>query len=294
MKEKAYSIFVLFLLVVLCARFTNAQCFLKSSTSYNADNKITAQITNTYVGKFNLKERQQNGGGLYQSNAFLEYDAQNKLVSTAYKNGDKTIKTANAQANKEEKTNQIGQKSVDEFSQNGNSTVKTSKDAQGNINRVESNIFEGGKLVSSETQNAQNQIVSRETFTYNAENNILKSTVFDAILDQTKNINNVYNSDNKLTKSEILINNIRQSTSFFSYTKDKLTRKETQDASGQIAYYQIFEYSKNSSIESNFYRGVLHSKIITTFDNKNNPVEIEVFNEKQKLTQKTINTYICK
>ncbi len=271
-----------------------AQCVLKTSTQYNANNKITAQITNTYDAKNNLIERLQNGSDLYQSHAFFEYDAQNKLQNTTYKNGEKTIKSSKAQPNKDEKTNQFGEKTLDEFTQNGNISIKTSKDTQGNISQVETSTTENGKITNKETRNTQNQIVSRETFTYNSANNLIKSSIYDALLDQTKNTNNTYNTNNQLVKTEVFKNNRLESTVLYTYLKNKLIRKDTQNETGQIVFYQTIAYTKNSSIESNFYGGFMHSKIITTFDDKNNPIEISVYNENQKLIQKTINSYTCK
>ncbi len=295
MNIKTHPFLYIFFVLGFLNTDLHAQCFLKTSIQYNADDKITAQISNTYDTKFNLKERKQNASNLYQSHAFLEYDNQNALLSTAFKKDDKTLRTTtNTSVGKKTQTNSLNENSTETISTTNNISQKTSKDAQGTTIFSESSTFDKGNIILKETRNAQSQIVSRETFTYDNKNNLLTTSTFDALLDLTNLQKNTYISDNQLIKSEFYKNNTLQTTTEYTYLKNKPIRKEIKDAAQQMLFYQTFEYSQNSTTESNFYAGILHSKIITTFDNKNNPVELRVFNEKQNLIQKTINTYICK
>jgi hypothetical protein len=283
-----------YIILLLISFNTYAQCVLIERVQYNADNKKTAQQNNTFDKKGNLLERTQTGTNIYQSQLLYSYDAQNKVIKTTTKLGDKIAKVDSSTfIGKETKTNSLGEKSSEETVLIANNKVKTTKDKQGNIIATETTQYQGGKLILKEIRNAENQIVSRETVELNDNQNPVSIVLFDGISNQTNKENFIYNANNQIIKIEKLIDNALQTFSIFSHQKNKVIRKENFDKKEQLIYYQTFTYLNNTQTETIFYEGILHSKIITTFDKQNNPVEIQNFNEKQKLTSKTINVFEC-
>jgi hypothetical protein len=287
----------LFYLILFSTTHTYAQCKLIEVIQYNTDNKINARQINTFDKKGNLIDRTQSGPNVYQSQTSFDYNDQNKAIKTTTKTGNKVVKVDSisiaANEIKETKNNLLGEKTTEETVVNANNTLKTIKDSNGNIIGIETTQYQNGKLVFKEIKNDKNQIVSRETVGLDANQNPLSIERFDGISNLLSTEKFTYNTNNQLVKSEKLINNVIQFSTNNTYQKNKLIRKDNYDKDNSLVYYQTFTHTNNLTTETIFYRGVLHSKIITTFDKLNNPIEIQNFNEKQKLTSKIINVFDC-
>jgi hypothetical protein len=295
-KKVQISVFILCFLLT-SSHVVLAQCKLVETTQYTSDNKVNSRQINTYDKKGNLINRSQSGSNMYQSQTSFNYNDQNKSTKSITKIGDKIVKIDStvfeASGNKENKTNGLGEKSSEETVENAKEKVKTTKDAKGNIIQSETTRYENGIVVFKEIKNDKNQIVSRETVELDEKQNPFSVERFDGIINNTNTDKYTYNANNQLINLEKLINNIPQARSNFTYQKNKLIKKDNYDKDNKLVYYQSFTYDKNLSTESIFYEGILHSKIITTFDKQNNPIEIQNFNEKQKLTSKIINVFDC-
>jgi hypothetical protein len=295
--DKSYKISFAYIFVLFFSLSTSAQCLLTETVQYNAENKITVHQINTFDKKGNVLSKIQKVNGPYQSNAKYEYNNQNKLIKTTVLQGENVLRkdssSFESNSNKEYKTNALGEKNTEESTFANNTSVKIKKDNQGKTTETETKKFENDKMVFREIKNDKNQIVSRETFLYNSNENLIKSETFDGISDQSLTILNTYNINNQIIKSEKLINNTVVNYTLYTYQKNKIERKENYSNDSKPDFYQIYTYTKNTSMESIFHRDILHSKIITTFDKQNNPVEILNYNDKEKLTSKTINTFDC-